>query len=259
MDQRLTFDEDLENYEKWRTDYCDDLFAEIIRYSGIGAGKSAVDVGCGTGKSTAPILETGCCVTGVEYGENLAAYVREKFHHCDSFSVENTKFEDFQCKSGSFDLVFSGSAFHWIPEEIGYSKAYDILKRGGTLALFWSFPAPDIERPGLLEDMNGIYDRYDPNNRLKPNEKSYGQRTPILETIGKYGFAEIEYYLYKKKKTYNAVDYISVLNTFATHLMIEPVSRRNQYENEIIEAINNAGGYIDVYDVMDLFLAKKPF
>ncbi|MDR0490615.1 MAG: hypothetical protein LBH28_05145 [Oscillospiraceae bacterium] len=64
--------------------------------------------------------------------------------------------------------------------------------------------------------------------------------------------------MYKLKNTYNADNYISVLNTFATHQMIQPDSVRKQYEREIKEAINSSGGLIDVYDVMDLFLARKP-
>jgi len=31
------------------------------------------------------------------------------------------------------DLVYSASAFHWIPEDIGYSKVYDMLKPEGAL------------------------------------------------------------------------------------------------------------------------------
>ncbi|MDR0490614.1 MAG: class I SAM-dependent methyltransferase [Oscillospiraceae bacterium] len=178
MDQRLTFNADLENYEKWRTNYCGELFSKIIEYSGIGSGKLAVEVGCGTGKSTEPVLKTGGSVIGVEFGENLALYVKDKFAIYNNFQVKNMKFEDFTCAGGSVDLVYSGSAFHWIPEEIGYKRAFDMLRPGGTLALFWSFPAPDTEKYGLKEKLQSVYDRYDPNERLKPNDKSYGQRTP---------------------------------------------------------------------------------
>ena len=257
-DQRLTFNDDLINYEKWRTNYCDELFSDIIAYSGIGAGKLAVDVGCGTGKSTRPILEAGCRVIGIEYGRDMAEYVRERFKSYDEFSVENAKFEDFVCEDNSIDLLLSGTAFHWIPEDIGYGKAFRIIRPGGTLALFWSFPTPDISRPQLMERMQSVYSRYNPNERLTAGDKSYGQRTPIAETIVKYGFAEPEHHLLRRKITYNADDYISALRTFATHLMIRPDDLRERYELEIKDAINSTGGYLDVYDVMDLFLARKP-
>ena len=258
MDQRLTYDEDLVNYEKWRTNYCDELFSAIIGHSGVGAGKLAVEPGCGTGKSTEPILKTGCTVIGVEYGRNLAAFAKDKFSGYNNFHIENMKFEDFQHSSDTVDLVYSGTAFHWIPEETGYAKAFNLLRSGGTLALFWSFPAPDIDRDTLREKMLAAYDRYDPNERLRSGDKSYGQRTPIAETIKKYGFTDVEHCIYKIGKTYSAYDYVAVLNTFATHLMIKPDSVRKQYEQEIKDAINSSGGFIEVYDVMDLFLARKP-
>jgi len=259
MDQRLTFNEDLDNYEKWRTNYCDELFSEIIRYSGAGLGKLAVEIGCGTGKSTEPILKTGCQVIGVEYGANLAAYVGEKFKSYSNFRVENCKFEDFSCDSGSADIVFSATAFHWIPEEFGYRKVYDILKSSGTLALCWSFPSPDIERPVLGEMMRNIYARYETNSRLKPHAENYKEHSlSILKTIEKYGFTESEYYSYQKIKTYSANDYLSLLNTYATHLLIQPDSKRKQYEIEIKDAIDSVGGTIAIWDDMDLYLAKKP-
>ena len=35
-----------------------------------------------------------------------------------------------------YDIIYSATAFNWIPEKIGYSKTYDLLKEDGTLALF---------------------------------------------------------------------------------------------------------------------------
>ncbi|MFA6729696.1 MAG: hypothetical protein WCR95_01700 [Eubacteriales bacterium] len=49
---RTHFDEIVANYEKVRWDYPDELFADIIRYAGRGAGKRAVEIGAGTGKAT---------------------------------------------------------------------------------------------------------------------------------------------------------------------------------------------------------------
>lgn len=39
LDKRLTFNEDVKNYEKWRPTYCDELFKDIIGYSQIEQGK----------------------------------------------------------------------------------------------------------------------------------------------------------------------------------------------------------------------------
>lgn len=40
----------------------------------------------------------------------------------------------------SLNIRYSATAFHWIPEEIGYPKVIQMLKPHGTLALFWNKP-----------------------------------------------------------------------------------------------------------------------
>ena len=54
-----------------------------------------VEVGIGTGQATLPVLETGCTLTAVEPGANLAGMCREKFRAYPRFSVVVAKFEDF--------------------------------------------------------------------------------------------------------------------------------------------------------------------
>lgn len=34
-----------------------------------------------------------------------------------------------------FDMIYSAATIQWIPEEIAFSKAFDLLKPGGTLAM----------------------------------------------------------------------------------------------------------------------------
>lgn len=54
-----------------------------------------MEVGIGTGQATLPVLETGCTLTAVEPGANLAGMCREKFRAYPRFSVVVAKFEDF--------------------------------------------------------------------------------------------------------------------------------------------------------------------
>ena len=62
--------------------------------------------------------------------------LREKFKEYPGFTVLTGKFEDMVFEDNVFDLVFSASAFHWVPEKIGYEKAYAMLKSGGAFARF---------------------------------------------------------------------------------------------------------------------------
>ena len=61
-DLRLTFGEDVKNYEALRPTYPDTLFSAILAYEPMNAEKCALEMGIGTGQATLPILKTGCRV-----------------------------------------------------------------------------------------------------------------------------------------------------------------------------------------------------
>lgn len=123
MDQRLTFNEDSANYERWRPVYCAELFQDIIAYSHIGPGKKAIEIGIGMGQATRPVLETGCELAAVELGRNLAEYTQQKFLEYTGFKVHHTSFEDFAARAGSSDLIYSGTAFHRIQSRPAIRKS----------------------------------------------------------------------------------------------------------------------------------------
>lgn len=164
MDRRFTFNEDVRNYDKWWLTYCKELFNDIIQFSKLNKNKKAIKVGIGTGQATIPFLITGCDVIAIELGNELAEYSKEKFKKYKNFSVYNTSFEDFECDDSSFDILYSATAFHWIPEDIGYPKALNLLKNCGTIALFWNKPFVNREDDLLHQKIQSIYQKYRPSN-----------------------------------------------------------------------------------------------
>ena len=190
VDLRLKFNEDEVNYDKWRPTYVPELFDEIIQYSGINETKKALEIGIGTGQATLPILKTGCKLTAVEIGERLAEYSRQKFADFSNFEIFNIAFEKFDCKSNTFDLIYSATAFHWIPEHIGYIKAYDLLKSGGALALFWNHPFVNRDDDPLHLEIQKAYDKYWPYDR-KSVEFNKSNCVVIKETIRHLGFINV--------------------------------------------------------------------
>jgi SAM-dependent methyltransferase len=261
MDRRLTFSEDAANYDKWRPRYCGELFSKIIEYAQLDGGKTAVEVGCGTGQATEPILEIGCSVVAVEYGKELASFAAEKFARYRNFAVRKMEFEKFECESGTVDLVYSATAFHWIPEEIGYAKAYDLLKSGGTIALFWNRPFVNRDDDPLHQAIQAVYDRFREAGNWPGRERMLENDTEryrrVSETIGKYGFSDVTCSIFRKERRFNADDYVALLNTYSDHRALDPLAKE-PFEAGIKDAINRFGSVLRVYDTMDLYLAKKP-
>jgi SAM-dependent methyltransferase len=119
-------------YDKWRSTYVQALYEDIFAYHPIDPSSNVLEIGIGTGQATGPILETGCTLTAVEIGDQLAEYTRQKYRQYHNFQVIHLPFQDYECPPDSFDLIYSASAFHWIPKETGYPKVYDLLKSGGV-------------------------------------------------------------------------------------------------------------------------------
>ena len=148
-----TFNTVADVYEKIRPGYPDELYQALFAYAPLDESRSALEIGIGAGQATPPVLKIGCTLTAVEYGDQLARLCREKFSGYSRFSVITGKFEDAGLPEDFFDLVYSASAFHWVPEEIGYPKVFRILKSGGTFARFANHPYQAKDNPVLFEEI----------------------------------------------------------------------------------------------------------
>lgn len=137
MDFRKIFDSSVspETFDKWRTRYCGECFADLMEYAKLDSGKTALEIGPGTGQATQPILKTGCGYLAIELGENFTEAMKNRFKGYDNFQIVNADFETYDFRQKRFDLVYSAATIQWIPEEIGFPKVYGLLKSGGTFAM----------------------------------------------------------------------------------------------------------------------------
>lgn len=256
-----TFDTVADTYAKFRPGYVDGVYDMIRDYIPLHAGSRAAEVGIGGGQATGPILETGCEVTAVEPGEEFSKLCEEKFRAYPRFSVITGKFEEVEFAPESFDLVYSASAFHWVPEEIGYRKVYDMLLPGGAFARFANHPHPDQGRPEMSAAIQEAYARYyyPFHHREIKHDKVYGeeQAAARAEIARRYGFQDIAWALFRRTRSFTAQEYITLLGTYSDHIVIdEPVRRK--FFDEIEQTIHEYGGEITLYDTIDLALARRP-
>ena len=255
-----TFDTVASTYEKLRPCYVSELYEAIFNYISIGESNKVVEIGSGGGQATAPMLKTGCQLTAVEYGEQFSEILKEKFKDYPKFSVITGKFENTEFRDNSIDLVFSASAFHWVPEKIGYEKVFSMLKHGGVFARFANHPFRDKFNPALSAEIDDLYDKY--YNKFYNKKRTFVTEYTEMEAKGramladKYGFSDIKYYLFNRERTFSAKEYIMLLGTYSDHIAIEEAIRTTFF-SKIEQAIEKHGGTITIYDTMDLQLARK--
>ena len=206
-----------------------------------------------------PFLQTGCHVTAIELGHNLAAYTRNKFASFPNLDVLNMDFAHYNGESDAFDLVYAATAFHWIPPEIGHPQVLRLLKPGAAVALFWNHPFRDDDP--LHRALQAVYAQfYGPSDEppggksVEFSAKDCAKHTDALE---RYGFEDIAAKLYRRTRQMSAADYIALLNTYSDHRLLPP-DRKCGLLHGIHEVIERFGGTIALRDTIDLYLARKP-
>lgn len=258
MEKRLRFNEDEANYDKYRPLYPTELFDDIIRYSGVDLRSRLIEIGIGTGQATSRFLELGCEVTGIELGDRLAAFVREKYKMYPNFKVINEDFLSYASRDceKECDLIYSATAFHWLPEPECYEALKHLIRRGGTVALFWNHPFTCREGDESNAASNEVYKALRPSDKkqIEFSEQDTHQRITALKNAG---FTDIECHLYKRVRRLCCEEYIGLLNTYSDHRAL-PAEVKDEFERQMIAAINSVGGFISIYDTLDLYLARLP-
>jgi len=255
-----TFDTVASQYEKFRPGYVKALYDAVFDYLPVDEHSCALEVGIGGGQATQPVLEKGCSLTAIDPGERFSALCIEKFGAYPKFSVITGKFEEVSFADNVYDLVYSASAFHWVPEKEGYEKVRRILKSGGAFARFANHPYRDKGKPELSDEIDELYARYYStyHNRkhTKPVEYTEDDAVERAEIAKKYGFEDVRHAMFYRTRTFTAQEYIMLLGTYSDHIAIEETIR-NKFFSDIERAINDHGGTITIYDTIDLQLARK--
>lgn len=256
MDKRLTFNEDEINYDKYRPTYPNELYKKIFSYCTLNSDSRLLEIGIGTGQATEPFLKFGCNVTAVELGNRLSSFVADKYSDAKNFSVIHDDFIHHPINSDTYDLIYSATAFHWLPTPKKYNKVMSCLKSGGVLALFWNHPFPNRDNDKTNIASKAVYNKYRPSNE-KQIEFCEDECVKYADELKTYGFTDVEYHLFHRVRTLSTDEYLHLINTYSDHRILQS-SIKTCFENDMRRAIDSVGGKINIYDTIDLYLAKKP-
>ena len=148
------FGNQAENYTKYRLPYIEEVHS--LLFSTLPKGSTKIlDLACGTGKSTEPLVKNGLEIFGVDHdplmikeAQKQAAEKGLSIQYSVS-EVENLLYEDNQ-----FDAITVGTAFHWFVNEKALAEIKRVLKKDGLLFIYWVLTTKDIpeedEIPGSI-------------------------------------------------------------------------------------------------------------
>lgn len=132
--RREQFDEIASRYESYRPRHPVSLVDALLAATGLSAGSTVLEIGCGTGQLTDVLCARRLDVTAIDVSESMVDVARRRLGG-RGVRFEVQSFEALAAEPRSLDLVVSADAFHWVDPEVRYEKAAVVLAPGGWLAV----------------------------------------------------------------------------------------------------------------------------
>ena len=226
---RTTFDTVAHLYAGARPSYPRALFDDLAALAALRPGDRLLEIGCGPGTATRPLLERGFPVVCVELGPRLAAEARRNLAGLP-VEVHIGRFEDWEHGRGSFALVYAATSWGWVDPSLRFGKAHELLRSGGHLA-FWdqSHAFPTGFDPFFTE-IQEVYDEIGESwtGMWPPAEpQEVADARAEIEASGLFTDVRVRRYVWETM--YTADEYIALLSTFSGHIAMEPARREHLF------------------------------
>lgn len=128
-----TFDSLAEHYDAGRIGYANEVYNHLVDY-GLTPKHRILDIGCGTGLASAPLLDNNFTVAGVDPSEPMLAQAKRRYP--DAQWIVGTA-ERLPFDIASFDAVISAQVMHRVDRAAAMSEIVRVLKPGGIVAIWW--------------------------------------------------------------------------------------------------------------------------
>ena len=105
-------------------------------------GLDLLDLGCGTGRHTAWLVEAGARVTAVDFSDNMLERARRKVSAADVRFIVHDLHEPLQFGDASFDAIVSGLVLEHLRDlDAFFSEAHRVLRADGRAVVSAMHPA----------------------------------------------------------------------------------------------------------------------
>jgi SAM-dependent methyltransferase len=224
--QRAGFDDIAEVYDRVRPGYPAEIIADLAKLAGVGEGTRVLEIGCGTGQLTVPLLDLGATVTAVELGPRLAKIAAAKTGETGARpEIVVADFDTWAGPREKFDVVVSATAFHWLDPHTRLSRIADLLRTGGALATIATYHVLGGTEEFFAQVQRECYPRWYPT--ADPNEKRPRAQDIAFDRDLERGghFGPIVFRRRTWDASYATADYLDLLRTYSATLGLAPRTR----------------------------------
>ncbi len=229
---RSTFDSAADRYERARPEYPPDLYTTLVQLCDLHPGDRVLEVGCATGKATRALAAIGLDITCVELGGDLVLAARRNLAMFPNVEVLHADFERWSPEPGTaFDLLVAATAWHWVDPLVRLRRAWDVLRPGGHLA-YWGathvFPAGGDPFFREIQDVYEALGEGLPPGAHWPAPGELPDDRAELESSELFDEVVVRHFDWEV--VYDVESYVDLLDTFSSHIAMEPRVRERLYD-----------------------------
>ncbi len=224
------FNEVSDLYDRMRPPYPPELFADMTSIAGIRRSSRILEVGCGTGKATVGLGALGCSVTAVEPGPAMAAIATDRLANSPMVHIEVSTFEHWDARGRTFDALVAAASWHWVEPSIGWSKAHDVLRPDGWMALIGNVVVRRSGEPEVYAATADLHEEFSPGNPswghppleadVRATDSGWG---PDLDPGGLFGETVVRWYPMVQR--FDGEGFADHLRTLSVYRGLEPEAR----------------------------------
>jgi ubiquinone/menaquinone biosynthesis C-methylase UbiE len=250
-EERFHFNNVASLYDSVRPGYPELLIDDLIRLSEIPPGGSVLDVGCGTGKSTEPFARRGYNILALDPGVQMLDICKAKLNQYRNVRYENSLFENWNAHVQPFDLLISGTAFHWVAES-GYPQLMQALKPRGSIGIFWHTYLNGHDP--IYTKFDELYEKYAPELHVTDfhSTQEVFDRRREEQMLALVGFGHWRVIRYYENHVYSSERYVDLMKTWSTHRF-----HKEALFDAVRSAIDDIGGKIEKPIRTTLCFAKR--
>lgn len=243
-------------YNKVRPRYPQELICRAVEVAQLQKDAIILEIGCGPGVATVRFARVGCSMICLEPSFEACELARQNCAPYPNVEIINTTFEEWKLETKRFNAVLAANSFHWLPPEIGYSKADAALQDNGSLILLWNMtPQPSYE---IYQALNEVY------QIQSPSLGRYEERGTQEEILRSFGQNVIDSGQFKNlvseqlacEITYSIDDYLALLSTLSPYIKLDPQKRDSLFEG-LREVLERCGRSIQVSYLSAFHIAQK--